>query len=320
MENYILTAIGILVSILLFLIGYRQTIGAKKERLAIANSDIEKILIRRIVNENYNFNLMDIFRLIEGKARDYNVQMIDLLSVDEILNCIYTRIIETDFITQKQREEIINKIIPMMDYLDSYKYREGQKTEPDKKPFLNSQLLIALILATLASAMGTLFATYLSYDTFSNEFNSLFVSIATLSMSFISIIYIFILKRSKESQKEELKSSSSLPMENSINFEKEVVKVLSTKYNNVNAINSSDNSYDFIVNDNGKKILVVVKLWTKPVPNEVIKLNIERLNKAVLNEGASEGIIVTNEQLDTGLIDLNQQKVRLLTLSELKEL
>ena len=42
MGNYALGSLGIIVSIILFLIGYRQTVGAKKERISSANTEIEE--------------------------------------------------------------------------------------------------------------------------------------------------------------------------------------------------------------------------------------------------------------------------------------
>lgn len=63
MEEYILSISGIIVSIILYLLGYRQTIGAKKERIRTVNKEVEKVLIRRIVNESYQLSLADIMRL-----------------------------------------------------------------------------------------------------------------------------------------------------------------------------------------------------------------------------------------------------------------
>ena len=80
MENYIFGTLGILVSVTLFLIGYCQTIGAKKERNRSANIDIEKILVRRIILETYEPSLDDLSRLIEGKARDFRVRSRELMS------------------------------------------------------------------------------------------------------------------------------------------------------------------------------------------------------------------------------------------------
>jgi len=69
-SDSLLGILGIAVSVVLFLIGYRQTVGAKKERVAAADSEIEKILVRRIVLEGYVLKTADIERLAEGKARD----------------------------------------------------------------------------------------------------------------------------------------------------------------------------------------------------------------------------------------------------------
>lgn len=326
MENYLLSGLGILVSILLSLVGYRQTIGAKKERIGIANTDIEKILIRRIVNENYKFNLIDISRLIEGKARDYKVQINDLLSEAQILNCIYTRIIETDFITQQQREEILAKIIPIMDDAEGIVFNEEQIASQENKPKrTRSNFNITLNIAVFASLIGTLLSTFLSIDPLnnfkdlSNLSDILPVLIATASISFAIISFIFVLKRFKESQQEISISSSSAMLENAINFEKEVAKVLKKKFNTVSASGPLDKGYDFIVDHEGQKILIEVKSWTRPAPNQIIELVVNRLNKSVVEKNASHGIIVTNIPLDSSLIDLNKYKVRLLTLSELKK-
>ena len=53
MEGYLQTGVGILVSLILFVIGYRQTIGAKKERSKNANISIIRTIMRRMVLEDY---------------------------------------------------------------------------------------------------------------------------------------------------------------------------------------------------------------------------------------------------------------------------
>ncbi|WP_076915310.1 MULTISPECIES: hypothetical protein [unclassified Pseudoalteromonas] len=55
MEGYLQTGVGILVSLILFVIGYRQTIGAKKERSKNANISIIRTIMRRMVLEDSNF-------------------------------------------------------------------------------------------------------------------------------------------------------------------------------------------------------------------------------------------------------------------------
>ena len=53
MIDYWLAILGTLVSILVSIWGYRQIIGARRERIRATNSELEKVLIRRIVLESY---------------------------------------------------------------------------------------------------------------------------------------------------------------------------------------------------------------------------------------------------------------------------
>ena len=62
MSEYLLGIAGIAISVGLFFVGYRQTIGAKKERIRSANDETEKILVRRIVLEEYTPRVEDIAR------------------------------------------------------------------------------------------------------------------------------------------------------------------------------------------------------------------------------------------------------------------
>lgn len=79
MLEFALGAAGILVSVLLFLGGYRQTGGAKKERIRSANADVKKILVRRVVLEG-PMSRADVSLFLQGKARDFRISDEELLS------------------------------------------------------------------------------------------------------------------------------------------------------------------------------------------------------------------------------------------------
>src|SRR5947208_416744 len=92
--NLALGLLGIIVSLVLFLVGYRQTIGARKERISSANVAVERILIRRIVHEEYNPTLAEVTRLLEGKAQDLRVRAESLFDETQVLTAAFTRIME----------------------------------------------------------------------------------------------------------------------------------------------------------------------------------------------------------------------------------
>lgn len=96
MDGYLQTGLGILVSLILFVVGYRQTIGARKERAKNANSSVHRAIMRRMVLEDYAPVYNDVTRLIEGKAREFQVSLNLLFSEEQILNSLYTEVFDSD--------------------------------------------------------------------------------------------------------------------------------------------------------------------------------------------------------------------------------
>ena len=106
-------------------------------------------------------------------------------------------------------------------------------------------------------------------------------------------------------------------IENAINFEKEVAKVILKKNYDVLPSGMHKN-YDFYINVNEKKILIEVKVWRKSPPYSIIRRTVERLSEAVINESASEGILVTQKPLRIDGEISKENNVKLMTLNELK--
>lgn len=152
MGDYVLGILGIIVSVGLFFIGYRQTVGAKKERIINANAEVEKILVRRIVLENYTACSFDINRLLEGKARDFRVKVGDLYSDSQVLTNIFTRIMESDFIPQSQREDILGRLTPILEKAETSPVQESEISELlSSKQYFISKTLTPVVLAVVAS-------------------------------------------------------------------------------------------------------------------------------------------------------------------------
>jgi len=110
MIDYWLPLLGIFVSIILSMWGYRQIVGARRERIRAANSELEKVLIRRIVLESYQPIVDDLSRLIGGKAREHRIKRGDLLSETQLLETVFTKITESDFMTQDRRNEVLERL------------------------------------------------------------------------------------------------------------------------------------------------------------------------------------------------------------------
>jgi hypothetical protein len=53
------TVLGAAVSVGLFLIGYRQTVGARRERAKAASVELERTLLKRVLLEGYDPSIRD---------------------------------------------------------------------------------------------------------------------------------------------------------------------------------------------------------------------------------------------------------------------
>jgi hypothetical protein len=161
MLDTVLGVLGIAVSLLLFVIGYRQTVGAKKERVAACNQQVENILVRRIVLEAHVPKVLDIARLIEGKARDFRVGVTDVLSVAQTLNVIYTRVTESDVIPGEQRQQLLDRIRPALEECEApdegvLEAQEELEAQERRRHTRTSAALGAMaVMASLAGALVT---------------------------------------------------------------------------------------------------------------------------------------------------------------------
>ncbi|PEX06573.1 hypothetical protein CN451_24845 [Priestia megaterium] len=322
MDGYIQTTIGVIVSIIIYLLGYRQTIGAKQERIQSSNKEIEKILIRRIVNDNYNLSLADIRRLLEGKARDFKVKVDDLYKEEQMLNSLYTRVIETDFITKEQREKILSILLPIYAEVDKEIETDGSKVVDnhiDKKRIrlqsyiLSLMALTASILGALISAMPLLKDNLLNANISKDNFYMLLI---TIVISLLAIFYIAVLKRYKDSQSEVTISSNSQVINDAINFEKEVSKVISKNYKVLPS--SLKDTYDYYIFVNNKKVLFEIKAWGKSPSAGLIGSALMKLSEAVIREGALEGILIIKEPVSTEGEISTKDNVKIMTINELK--
>lgn len=292
MSGDFLGILGIVVSVVLFLIGYRQTVGAKKERVAAADAEIEKILVRRIVLEGYAPKTADIERLAEGKARDFRVARGDLLAAEELLNVIFTRVIESDLIPHDRRDELVKRITPAIVEVEGEPVKERAILEiqsQTKQHFITSYGA-AVAIGMVASILGALVSALPNVQVIDSAPKELIVTVlATLFASLAIIMSFIFFKRVKELQ-EGISQASSL--ERYATFERDVAKSIEKLAGVVRAA-PSDGGFDFMVEKAGKKILIEVKSWTRPVPRALISRTAERLKSALDVTKADLGIIVT---------------------------
>lgn len=320
MEAYIQTGLGILVSVLLFLVGYRQTIGARKERIKSANEKLIETILRRLILEKYSPKKGDIQRLVEGKARDYKVRHKDLLSVDQVLNTIYTRIFENDLISQEQREDNVERLSSLFE-LDKKEVKREVEQNFDVNKYKNRKIfnLLVLILGLLSSIIGVSVVSLDKLVKLDTEINSsvLFTMIGSFVATFT--VYLFIKFKDNQESSEEVDLPRN-PYRDYVKFEKEVVQQLKKLNTEIIIPNDKDDGFDLVAIINGKKVAIEIKYWRHRPPFSYLRQILAKLSEAMKNHGIKKGIIVTSnsfgfkERLNT------EDNIEILSLTELKNL
>jgi HJR/Mrr/RecB family endonuclease len=315
MLDTFLAVLGILVSFILFFIGYRQTVGAKKERIAACNTELEKILLRRIVLEGYTPTRIDIERLVEGKARDFRVHSDDLLSVAQILNSVYTRIVESDLIPAEQRHSITERITPTLAESEAKPVEDVERTLAERHRFLSATTAAVGVMAVLASTVGALITALPDLANLDTTQPTLFKTFLATAAASLAVITLFVVSYRIRASQEDV-ATKGTEVEQYVRFESLVASALRKLGF---AIRPTPPSYlgDFLVERDGKKYVVEVKSWPRRVPTRVLAELAERLKRTAGEVGADEVLIVTQSPLLEAVGTLQIPGVQFLTVKEL---
>lgn len=319
MINYILWVLGIVISFALFWVSYRKTIGAKHERIGNANTAIERILIRRVVIEGYTPTLADLSRLIEGKARDYKVDAEELYSETQVLNCVYTRIVESELITKEKRDEALTRITPVLFTKIFPVQSEEAVREAAYYTSAKRKQIIALVLMGLLTSLGGVSLTGivskvsgLPFLFGTSEMPTGFFIMMGASMAIMTAMAF--IKRLLESEEETTNKGKSVA--GRIIFERGVLQVLERSGVAVDMSTDRNTEYDAAIELNGNKTLIDIQYWPHPVFEFIIRNIMRRLQTEVKQMGATEAIIVTSRPIDS--TDLDVKEVKVMSLNELR--
>lgn len=325
MDAYIQTALGIFVSMGLFMIGYKQTIGARKERVQAANKTVHRALLRRMVLENYKPRVKDIVRMLEGKAREFQVSAGDLVSEEQVLTQLFTEVFDNDFIAPTQRADIEERIDEAFDEIIRERVpREGMEREPlaPELKATRDKLLVAMGVATsMLGAVTALMYTLTKERWFQSttelpDFKLLVPVIGVFLGSLAAVAAISLLKRTREVP-EELVSRRSAQIVGA-EFEKEIATLLKKhgySYEVEPAI--GDMRPDFMVASGNRRIAIEAKAWRMAPPLNYLARVRDYASALLATNKADEVIIVTKVRVPIAENMAVRDGIKFLTIKEL---
>jgi hypothetical protein len=316
MDGYLQTGIGILVSLILFIIGYRQTIGAKKERAKNANLSIHRAIMRRMVLEDYAPVYSDVGRIVEGKAREFLVSQNDLLSEEQVLNSLYTEVFDSDLISSVQRVEIEQRLVSCFEKIEKEpskpSFEEFQQLNSERRKMKDN--LAAMVISTsILGAMASVLFKFIETKTIQVEW--LFSGLGVLVASIAILTSLTIYRKNKEIEVVPSRRSAQIV---SSAFEAEIANTL--KKNNFDFViepNLGNLRPDFLVKLGGKTIAIEAKAWQGPIPLHFVRQTLNYLNELIHSESIDKAILVTQKKTKFPLGALDSEKISVVSLSEL---
>lgn len=322
MDGYIQTGIGVLVSVVLFLIGYRQTIGARRERMLSANNSIYKALIRRLVLEDYSPKINELELLIEGKAHAFKVQPSSLHSNEQLLTRTFAEIFDNDFIAPEKRVEIESRLTEAIDSLlkSRRKINENDIIKPELE---KRRRLLMFTLVILASLTGTVVSLFLIGDQikFSSDERTLIKQLIPVLAAFIASVSLIsgisIVKRVREAPEPEL-ARIDVDSENAL-FEKQVAIAFSKlKIPFIIKPKIGLLRPDLVVNIDGKKVVAEIKSWRTPPPFILASRVAKYVHEALRAGNFDAALVITRGRLSFLNHALDSDDVSFVALKELE--
>lgn len=308
---------GIAISILLFLIGYRKTIGAKKERVQTANKEIIESLLKRLVLEDFAPRTDEIERFASGKATDYLIRPQDVMSVDEIIDSLYTRVLDNDFIGPDQRRKIVDRLRTLSEVEDEEVISSETMVETATTRTRTKYSALLLALASTIAASGVVFIIGILFNQESfgriNK-DALIPVIVTFLTSFATLIPIILLRRLKDSQEQ---TRISNPAEKYSELEKGIIQLLRERgipfeYNN-------EGPYDWHIKGKHRSYLVELKSSLTRLPSQYLQSLIKRLEESAIASKASS-FIVSVEPVPDRIKSLETNHVKIINFDEFKRM
>ena len=319
MINYLLPLLGIAVSGALSIWGYRQIVGARRERIRAANNELERMLIRRIVLESYQPTVDDLSRWISGTAHEHRIKRQELLSETQLLENVFTKITQSDFLTLDRRQEALESLSPVFSKVEKAIEEEAPIIELARADnvgvdkFIYGRNRLPFLIGFVASVLGTI-TVFIVTTFYEGGTSSIKFIISAFVGSLAIVTVIFLIYRTRESGEE---SSARDAIQAARDFEQEVINTL-TRLRIPIFIAERTSGVDFIVTLGERKILIEAKAHTRRPPLPYIRRSIEKLNNAIREKDADEGIIVTKESYEIPEDLLKNTRIRIMTLRELR--
>ncbi|RJF75053.1 hypothetical protein [Rhodopseudomonas palustris] len=314
--------LGVALTVIFFVIGYRQTIGARKERAAATNRDIADTLLRRLTLEStFQITYHDIDRFAAGKTLENRVKRSDSLSVEELLVLLYSRVVSSDYIGTDQRQQLLDKInkcfksesqdegrLNRIELVSERATSDGAASQmaTDVKGRDEKQFILLGLISSLLAGISTVLATGIFESTLDGRITSpriLIIGGALILVTSAALVLVYWLReRSAATRQIEPVRNFALKAQD---FERRFVRAI--RASGMVATVSNDSAVDLVLSCGDKKFAIELKLFPPNV--RTTAAIIKRMSDALPRLGCEMGYLVVATAVPEVIKEAGTEKI-----------
>ncbi|MEG8030367.1 hypothetical protein QP179_01540 [Sphingomonas aurantiaca] len=306
-----LGALGVVLTIIFFVIGYRQTIGARRERSRAANQNLVDTLFRRLaLEESFTLNRLDVAKVSSGWAIAARVRSTDIHSLQELEDLLSARALESDYIAESQRKAISHRISSMFEEQRTPVYVENSSDRSLVRPEVF--LAVGSGLASLVAAVSaTTFFQDTQTETARNIFESAILPVFGLIVLTAGALLFYTRVRdlSRGTTHEPLSAQAR-----EINLERAFFQAARRQVKSFRS--SADPAYDFVFESEGKVIGVELKSDVNKITRSLLSRTVARMKAAVQSGKISRVIVVSASEPNARVMALSEDDVSFIHLPD----
>lgn len=304
-SSFILSVLSVFLTVLFFVIGYRQTIGARRERAGIANQSLVDTFFRRLaLEDNFDISRADVEKVLSGWALNAKLRRSDIYSLQDLENLLSAKAIESDYVAETQRREIGERLSKIFNDNKNSVFIGAPKKDNKK---IRPELVLGVVsgFASLLAAAGTTMigSTLTGTGFIRADRNSIEVmAVAILSTVLIMLTYLWV----KDSFRPSVNETSS-----AVNTALELERVFlgMAKNHGIPIKISDDRSFDFIIEHRGDNIGVEIKMDINSVSKKMLEQIISRISSSISSGRIQKGVIISGERPRKSVSELCNDKI-----------
>jgi hypothetical protein len=311
--------LGVVLTVIFFIFGYRQTIGARKERAAAASREIAEILLRRLTLEpDFSIGVEEIDRFIAGKSLENRTKRSDVISLNELWILLYSRVVSSDNLSAKQRKPVLEKI--------NRCFRQEDQSEAEIEVFVQKrrsesnrrdewQFALLGTISTLLAAITLGIASNAFVGWWKEEIITSFVTplIGAVVLSIATSALLAFMYSLKERT---VATRSDGPLTQTAREHQEFEKAFLHRLRvaGLDVLSTEEGGVDFVLGAKGARIAVEVKLYSPSASGA--SAIVKRISNALPKLGCEAGYLVVGKSIPASIRDLGDEKTRIVEADE----